>query len=84
MHRACRFWMPSPLAPWGHGNVPSGSYIRPDAGSTHGVQIACPRAPGDPIGELGVQRIGHIAIASPGERNQSMVVVPSLPQMAPR
>jgi hypothetical protein len=45
----------------------------------------CAHPSGEPGGELGVQRLaGPVAMVKPGVRNQSVVVVPSLPQRAPR
>jgi hypothetical protein len=66
---ACCFQAPSPLAPWGHGGVPSGCYIGPTVGTTCGVQAARAHAPGEPVGELGVRWAGPIAMAKPGPRN---------------
>jgi hypothetical protein len=46
----------------------------------HDIRVA--RPPGEPVGELRVLRVGPVATASPGVRNQSVAVVPSLPQRA--
>jgi hypothetical protein len=45
----------------------------------HDIQAVGARLLGEPIGELGVWWVGPVAMARPGVRNQSMVVVPSLP-----
>jgi hypothetical protein len=79
----CRFYTPSPLAPWGHGSVPFDCCVRPGVGPTCGIQSACAHPHGEPVGELGVRRAGPVAMVKLAARNQSMVVVLILLQRAP-
>jgi hypothetical protein len=76
VHRARCFRVPSALATWGHDSVPSICYVRPSASSTCGVRVA--RAPVEPIGKLGVQCAGPVAIVRLGAKNQLVAVAPSL------
>jgi hypothetical protein len=84
VHHARRFLAPLTLAPWGHGSVPSDPYVCLGMGSTYGIDVAGPCPPSELVGELGIRHAGPVATTRPGVRNQSVVVVPSLPWRAPR
>jgi hypothetical protein len=83
VHRTHHFWVPSPLAPWGHSSVPSDCYVCSHANFMCGVWDVRSCPPGEPNDELGVWGIGPISMVRLGVRNQSVVVVSSLLRRAP-
>jgi hypothetical protein len=54
MRHASRFWVPSPLAPWGHDHLPSTCCINPGMEPACGIQVACPCTLDEFVDELGL------------------------------